>query len=160
MSGDPNRPATGLEDTVALKHASADGEGDPVRRIGPYRLLELIGEGGMGEVWLRRAAQPVRRQVALKVIKAGMDTKQVVARFESERQALALMDHPAIAKVFDGGGTPGGSPVLRHGVRVGPPPHRALRHSPAFHRERLELFHRGCARGPARSPEGGDPPGL
>ena len=66
--------------------------------IGPYRLLQRLGEGGMGEVWLAEQAQPVRRQVAVKVIKAGMDTAQVVARFEAERQALALMDHPAIAR--------------------------------------------------------------
>src|SRR5262245_48620915 len=67
--------------------------------IGPYRLLQKIGEGGMGEVWLAEQTAPVRRRVALKLIKAGMDTKQVVARFEAERQALALMDHTSIAKV-------------------------------------------------------------
>jgi serine/threonine protein kinase len=86
--------------------------------IGPYRLLERIGEGGMGEVWLAEQARPVHRHVALKVIKAGMDTAQVVGRFDAERQALALMDHPAIARVFDGGATSGPS-VLRHGVRAG-----------------------------------------
>jgi serine/threonine protein kinase len=64
----------------------------PARTIGPYRLLQLIGEGGMGEVWLAAQTHPVRRQVALKVIKAGMDTAQVVTRFEAERQALALVD--------------------------------------------------------------------
>ena len=76
--------------------------------IGPYHLLQLIGEGGMGEVWLAEQKQPVRRRVAVKLIKVGMDTREVVARFESERQALALMDHPAIAKVFDAGSTPRG----------------------------------------------------
>jgi non-specific serine/threonine protein kinase/serine/threonine-protein kinase len=80
--------------------------------IGPYQLLELIGEGGMGEVWLAEQREPVRRRVALKLIKAGMDTREVVARFESERQALALMDHPAIAKVFDAGSTPEGRPYF------------------------------------------------
>ncbi len=75
----------------------------PKEQIGPYRLRQLIGEGGMGEVWLAEQTRPVHRQVALKVIKAGMDTAQVVARFEAERQALALMDHPAIA----GSSTPG-----------------------------------------------------
>ena len=112
MSGHPDRPATGLEDTVALKHDGADGAGDAARRIGPYRLLQIIGGGGMGEVWLAEQLEPVKRRVAIKVIKTGMDTKQVVARFESERQALALMDHPAIAKVFDGGSTPEGRPYF------------------------------------------------
>ena len=80
--------------------------------IGPYRLLERVGEGGMGEVWLAEQTHPIHRQVALKLIKAGMDTKQVVARFEAERQALALMDHPAIARVFDAGATPEGRPYF------------------------------------------------
>ena len=82
------------------------------RTIGPYRLLQIVGEGGMGEVWLAEQTHPVRRQVALKVIKAGMDTAQVVSRFEAERQALALMDHPAIATVYDGGSTPEGRPYF------------------------------------------------
>src|SRR5262245_1521324 len=69
--------------------------------IGPYKLLEQIGEGGMGIVWMAEQKHPVQRKVALKIIKAGMDTRQVIARFEAERQALALMDHPNIAKVFD-----------------------------------------------------------
>ena len=80
--------------------------------IGPYRLLQRVGEGGMGEVWLAEQTRPVHRQVALKVIKAGMDTAQVVARFEAERQALALMSHPAIAQVFDAGVTPQGRPFF------------------------------------------------
>src|SRR5947209_14202907 len=71
--------------------------------IGPYKLLQVIGEGGMGTVWMAEQAHPVRRKVALKVIKPGLDSRQVVARFEAERQALALMDHPNIAKVLDGG---------------------------------------------------------
>lgn len=86
--------------------------------IGPYRLLEPIGEGGMGEVWLAEQSKPVRRKVALKIIKAGMDTAQVVARFEAERQAVAMMDHPAIARVYEAGATAEGRPVLRHGVRA------------------------------------------
>ena len=80
--------------------------------VGPYRLLERIGEGGMGEVWLAEQLRPLRRQVALKIIKAGLDTAQVVARFEAERQALALMDHPAIAKVFEAGSTEQGRPYF------------------------------------------------
>jgi eukaryotic-like serine/threonine-protein kinase len=73
--------------------------------IGLYKLLEQIGEGGMGLVFMADQIQPVRRRVALKIIKPGMDSRQVVARFEAERQALALMDHPNIAKVFDAGTT-------------------------------------------------------
>src|SRR3954468_9393180 len=79
-------------------------------RIGPYKLLEQIGEGGFGIVWKAEQEQPVRRVVALKIIKVGMDTKQVIARFEQERQALAMMEHPNIAKVFDAGATPFGRP--------------------------------------------------
>ena len=86
------------------------------QRIGPYHLRERIGEGGMGEVWLAEQETPVRRQVAIKLIKVGMDTKQVVARFEAERQALALMDHPSVSKVFDAGSTAEGRPffVMEH----------------------------------------------
>src|SRR5262245_7525674 len=76
--------------------------------IGPYKLLEQIGEGGMGTVYVAEQKQPVRRTVALKVIKPGMDTREVIARFEAERQALAMMNHPSIAKVLDAGGTAGG----------------------------------------------------
>jgi serine/threonine protein kinase/tetratricopeptide (TPR) repeat protein len=87
------------------------GEG-PGTVIGPYKLLEQIGEGGFGVVFLAEQTQPVRRKVALKVLKPGMDMRQVVARFEAERQALAIMDHPHIAKVFDGGATPSGRPYF------------------------------------------------
>ncbi|HTK76070.1 MAG TPA: serine/threonine-protein kinase, partial [Gemmataceae bacterium] len=80
--------------------------------IGPYKLLEQIGEGGFGVVFMAEQARPVRRRVALKVLKPGMDTRQVVARFEAERQALALMDHPNIAHVFDGGETLSGRPYF------------------------------------------------
>src|SRR5438034_11521019 len=78
--------------------------------IGPYKLLQQIGEGGMGTVFMAEQSQPVQRKVALKVIKPGMDSRQVVARFEAERQALAMMDHVNIARVFDGGATDGGRP--------------------------------------------------
>ena len=74
--------------------------------IGPYKLLEPIGEGGMGTVWMAEQTDPVKRRVAVKVVKEGMDSRQVLARFEAERQALALMEHPNIAKVLDAGTTP------------------------------------------------------
>src|SRR5947209_8781628 len=78
--------------------------------VGPYKLLEPLGEGGFGVVFLAEQTQPVRRKVALKVLKPGMDSKQVIARFEAERQALALMDDPHIARVYDGGVTVEGRP--------------------------------------------------
>src|SRR5438552_773439 len=90
--------------------------------IGPYKLIEQIGEGGMGVVWMAEQTQPVQRKVALKVIKPGMDSRQVIARFEAERQALAMMDHVNIARVFDGGATESGRPFfvmeLVHGVPI------------------------------------------
>jgi hypothetical protein len=86
-----------------------EGPGD---RIGRYKLLEKIGEGGCGAVYMADQEEPVRRRVALKIIKLGMDTRSVVARFEAERQALALMDHPNIAKVLDGGATQTGRPYF------------------------------------------------
>ena len=82
----------------------ADSEAGAVV-AGRYTLVEQIGEGGMGEVWVAKQTEPVKRKVALKLIKAGMDTKAVLQRFEAERQALAMMDHPNIAKVLDGGTT-------------------------------------------------------
>src|ERR1700756_2693916 len=94
----------------------------PGDRIGRYKLLQQIGEGGCGTVYMAEQTEPVRRRVALKVIKLGMDTKQVIARFEAERQALALMDHPNIAKVFDAGATETGRPYfvmeLVRGIKI------------------------------------------
>src|SRR6266545_751585 len=77
----------------------------PAQMLGRYKLLEKIGEGGFGEVWMAEQREPVKRRVALKIIKLGMDSRQIVARFEAERQALAMMDHPNIAKIFDAGTT-------------------------------------------------------
>src|SRR5262249_39628287 len=88
--------------------------------IGPYKLVDQIGEGGMGAVWMAQQSEPVRRLVAVKLIKAGMDSRQVVARFEAERQALALMDHPNIARVLDGGTTNGGRPYFVMDLVRGP----------------------------------------
>ena len=90
--------------------------------IGNYRLLEELGHGGMGTVYMAQQSQPVKRQVALKVIKPGMDSNEVIARFEAERQALAMMDHPNVAKVLDAGATEAGRPYfvmeLVHGVAI------------------------------------------
>ena len=116
----------------------------PSVTVGPYRLLQPIGEGGMGSVWLADQQQPVHRQVALKLIKAGMDTAQVIARFEAERQALALMDHPAIAKVFDAGATSEGRPYFAMEYVKGEPiTAYAVRHKLPL-RQRIDLFMEVC----------------
>jgi WD40 repeat protein/serine/threonine protein kinase len=104
-------PAVAVPAGLAATVDEPRSEG-PGTVIGPYKLLQPLGEGGFGVVYLAEQREPVRRQVALKILKPGMDTKQVVARFEAERQALALMDHPSIAKVFDAGATPAGRPYF------------------------------------------------
>ncbi len=109
-----------------------------------YHLLQKIGEGGMGEVWLAEQKEPVRRRVAVKLVKAGMSTREVMARFESERQALALMNHPAIAKVFDAGSTPQGSPYFVMEYVAGVPITNYCDEHKLNTRERLELFMRVC----------------
>jgi tetratricopeptide (TPR) repeat protein len=111
---------------------------------GRYKLLQKIGEGGMGEVWLAEQREPVRRRVALKLVKTGMNTREVMARFESERQALALMDHPAIAKVFDAGSTPEGVPYFVMEYVAGAPITTYCDNHRLTTRERLELFMRVC----------------
>src|SRR5262245_16388289 len=106
--GPLDRGALPKEHTGAYEHVPEV----PGTVIGPYQLIEQIGEGGFGVVYLAEQTEPVRRSVALKILKPGMDTRQVVARFEAERQALALMDHPNIAHVFDGGATETGRPYF------------------------------------------------
>jgi serine/threonine protein kinase/Tfp pilus assembly protein PilF len=130
---------TSLAATRAIEEREAAGTS-----IGRYHLLQKIGEGGMGEVWLAEQKQPVRRRVALKVIKAGMDTREVVARFESERQALALMDHPAIAKVYDAGSTPLRRPYFVMEYVAGLPVTEYCDTHKLTTRERLELFIHVC----------------
>jgi serine/threonine protein kinase/tetratricopeptide (TPR) repeat protein len=109
--------ALGSPKTVAVDWTDAEFGGRPSQeslaapeQIGPFRVLSPLGQGGMGTVYLAEQSEPVRRLVALKLIKPGMDSRQVVARFEAERQALAMMDHPCIARIFDGGAVPPGSP--------------------------------------------------
>ena len=113
---------------------------DPGTRIGHYEIVSLLATGGMGEVWLAEQKEPVRRRIALKLIKAGMDTREVVARFESERQALALMDHPAIAKVFDAGSTPEGRPYFAMEYVAGIPITAYCDKYKLTVRQRMELF--------------------
>jgi serine/threonine protein kinase/tetratricopeptide (TPR) repeat protein len=113
---------------------------EPGTMIGPYKLLQKIGEGGMGTVFMAEQEKPVRRKVALKVIKPGMDTKQVIARFEAERQALALMDHPNIAKVLDAGATETGRPFFVMELVRGVPITEYCDRNLLTPRERLKLF--------------------
>jgi serine/threonine-protein kinase len=112
--------------------------------IGPYKLMEQIGEGGMGLVFVAEQQQPLRRKVALKVIKPGMDTRQVIARFEAERQALALMDHPNIARVLDGGETASGRPYFVMELVKGVPITEYCDDNQLTPRQRLELFGSVC----------------
>ena len=153
----PKRPGPGDQEGIRREAARAeDGETEYITRtvgpdeaafgtiIGSYHLLELIGEGGMGEVWLAEQKEPVRRRVAVKLVKAGMNTREVIARFESERQALALMDHPAIAKVFDAGSTPQGAPYFVMEHVAGVPITVYCDHHRLTTRERLELFMHVC----------------
>jgi serine/threonine protein kinase len=112
----------------------------PGSRIGPYKLLQQIGEGGMGVVYMAEQEKPVRRRVALKIIKPGMDTSQVIARFEAERQALALMDHQHIAKVLDAGATETGRPYFVMELVRGVPITEYCDRNQLTLKERLELF--------------------
>jgi serine/threonine protein kinase/tetratricopeptide (TPR) repeat protein len=104
---DPDQPGE-QGPTTGYQPAGKDAD----NRIGPYRLVQKLGEGGMGEVWVAKQSEPVKRTVAVKLVKAGMDSKAFIARFEAERQALALMDHPNIARVLDGGLTPDRRPFF------------------------------------------------
>jgi serine/threonine protein kinase/tetratricopeptide (TPR) repeat protein len=132
-----------LESSAAPPRVTVESPSLPERTgtvIGPYKLREKIGEGGMGVVYVAEQHQPVRRKVALKIIKPGMDTKQVIARFEAERQALAMMDHPNIAKVHDGGTTPEGRPYFAMELVRGIPITDYCDRERLPIRERLELF--------------------
>jgi serine/threonine protein kinase len=130
-----------LADPLWLE-ARSEREGD---RIGRYKLLRQIGEGGFGTVYLAEQDHPVKREVALKVIKPGMDSREIIARFEAERQALALMDHPHIAKVHDAGTTEGGRPYFVMELVLGEPITKYCAENHLDTRERLELFTDVCA---------------
>ncbi len=138
MPDDTAPPSTSEQSTLDTGAPSPEGA------FGRYRLLQRLGEGGMGEVWLAEQSEPVHRQVAIKVIKAGMDSAQVIARFEAERQALALMDHPAIATVFDGGTTPQGRPYFAMEYVKGEPITIYCDRHRLNTSERLELFTQVC----------------
>ena len=125
----------------APAHAPDEREGS---MLGRYKLIEKLGEGGFGSVWLAEQREPVRRKVALKIIKLGMDTKQVVARFEAERQALAMMDHPNIAKVLDAGSTDNGRPYFVMELVRGIPITKFCDENRTTTKDRLDLFIKVC----------------
>lgn len=136
-----------LDETVTF-----DGLGDGAdvtekgsERIGPYKLLQQIGEGGFGTVWMAEQSEPISRRVALKIIKLGMDTKEVIARFGAERQALAMMDHPNIARVLDAGATDNGRPFFVMELVKGMPITKYCDEAGLDTRQRLELFRDVCA---------------
>jgi hypothetical protein len=135
------RPAMAL---VGIEGGESRVSEGPGSMIGTYKLLEQIGEGGFGVVFMAEQQRPVRRQVAIKVLKAGMDTRQVVARFEAERQALALMSHPGIAQVLDGGETGSGRPFFVMELVRGTPITDFCSQSVSSIVERLELFLQVC----------------
>ncbi len=137
--GSPEAGESGLAPDETVAPAERPGA-----EIGPYRLLQVIGEGGMGEVWLAQQERPVSRRVALKLVKAGMNSREVMARFQSERQALALMDHPAIARVFDAGSTAEGRPYFVMEYVAGVPITTYCDQHELTTRERLELFVHVC----------------
>ena len=116
----------------------------PGHEIGRYKLLQKIGEGGFGVVYMAEQQRPVRRKVAIKIIKPGMDTHAVVARFEAERQALAMMDHPNIARVLDGGATDSGRPYFVMELVKGVPITEYCDKNQLPTAERLELFMTVC----------------
>lgn len=133
--------AVNLPEAGKFKGPGALQPGD---MIGRYKLLRKIGEGGMGEVWKAEQREPYKKEVALKIIKAGMDTKEVVARFEVERQALAMMSHRNIAKVIDGGTTDWGGPYFVMDYVAGKPVDKFCDEKKLGMRERLEIFRRTC----------------
>ena len=137
-----NSPPPGIETTdIGDNFPVTEIPGDT---IGPYKLLQQIGEGGMGVVFMAEQSEPIQRTVALKIIKPGMDTRQVIARFEAERQAVAMMDHPNIAKVLDAGTTDSGRPYFVMELVKGVPITKYCdeKHLPL--RARLELFVQVC----------------
>ncbi|MFN3152936.1 protein kinase domain-containing protein [Bremerella sp.] len=128
-------------ETAAYTHPSES----PKKQIGPYRLLRQLGEGGMGTVWLAEQDQPIRRRVALKIIKSGLDSQQVISRFEAERQALAMMDHPNIAKVLEAGTTELGTPYFVMELVEGQPITLYTEQHQLALGERLQLFLQACS---------------
>ena len=146
----PPAAAEAAVDALLRKLAGLDGAGVSPSRLAPpsipgYRLMERIAEGGMGEVWRAEQREPLRREVAVKLIRAGMESRRVAARFEAERQALALMDHPAIARVLDGGSTEQGHPFFAMEYVRGLPLDQHCDRARLSLRDRIALFRQVCA---------------
>ncbi len=141
MPDDPSFPELQPSDEQTASSATPISERT---RVGSYVILEKLGEGGMGTVYLAEQTEPVKRRVALKVIKHGMDSAQVVARFEAERQALALMDHPAIAKMYEAGTTPDGRPYFAMEYVRGVPITEHCDRQKLSNPQRLDLFLQVC----------------
>jgi hypothetical protein len=153
-SSEESAHGTTPKPTIRLDPSSVvagDKSGD---RVGPCKLLQQIGEGGMGTVWMAEQQNPYRR-VAIKLVKIGMDTKQVLARFHAEQQALALMDHPNIARVFDAGATDNGRPYFVMELVRGIPITAYCDREKLTTNERLDFACKGMSRRPARASEGG-----
>ena len=148
MQDDDRTLPVGPDDDRTLPLGRAEGGARPDEDVGAvigvYHLVGRLGQGGMGDVFLAEQSEPIKRRVALKVIKQGMDTRAVVARFDAERQALALMDHPCIAKVLDAGATARGRPFFVMEYVDGLPITEYCNRHSLGTRERLELFVRVC----------------
>ncbi len=147
-----------LPPTLPPTSGLAQGSAAHPSFIGPYRILRVLGDGGMGMVYEAEQTAPVQRRVALKVVRADLDSREVLARFETERQALALMSHESIAKVLDAGATATGRPFFVMELVPGVPITDYCDRRTLSTRERLALFIRVCRGGPARPPEGRHPP--
>ena len=141
---DQAQPAPGISNGDGTPTVSTNASETTERVIGNYHLVRRIGEGGMGEVWLAEQKEPVRRRVALKLIRGGLNTREAMVRFDSERQALALMDHPAIAKVLDAGTTPQGARYFVMEYVAGIPITDYCDRHKLNTRERLELLAHVC----------------
>jgi len=142
-------PATGpVSDSVLDDSSIGGGVATSSQRrpeqVGPYRIVELIGEGGMGEVYKAERRHPIRQTVAVKIIKLGFDSREIVGRFESERQALAMMDHPGIAKVIDAGTTETGRPYFVMDLVAGKPITQFCDENRLSIDDRLKLFSDVC----------------
>ena len=138
------RDRDGRRLSASAEASAALGPRPPSHQIGHYKLLEVIGEGGFGTVWVADQQWPIKRRVALKIIKAGMDSRAVIARFEQERQALAIMDHPHIAKVLDAGTSPDGRPYFVMEYVPGEPITTYCDRNRLTVQQRLELFTTVC----------------